>query len=182
EDLAADAYTTQTTDITSVTGGFEYEFQRGFLEGWLAKGYYQKGETDVEAIQRGGIRLDRIYLAADVVLDPVSGQPACNVTVVSGLYPDCVPLNLFGRGNASAAAVDWVTGFEPGVPMQANGFLSATETLPHSYTSTQNKQRVIGIEQSVWEGSAYGERAEGWARPSPMARGYGYRDEPCHQQ
>ena len=178
EDLAHDGYTTQTTDITSLTGGFEYEFQQGFLDGWLARGYYQKGETDVEAIQRGGIRLDRVYLAADVVIDPVSGQPACNVTVVSGLFPDCVPLNLFGRGNASAAAVDWVTGFEAGVPMQANGFLSATETLPHSYTSTENKQRVIGIEQSVWEISADGEIADGWgAGPITMALGYGYREE-----
>lgn len=177
EDIAFDARTTQTTEITSLTGGFEYEFNGG-LDGWLAKGYYQKGETDVAAIQRGGIRLDRIYLAADVVLDPVTNQPACNVTVVSGLYPDCVPLNLFGRGNASAEAVDWVTGFEPGVQINANGFLSATETLPHSYISGENKQRIISIDQSVWEISADGPIAEGWgAGPVNMALGYGYREE-----
>jgi iron complex outermembrane recepter protein len=178
EDLAFDAYTTQTTETTSLTGGFEYEFDRGFLDGWQARGYFQEGETDVKAIQRGGIRLDRVYLAADVVIDPATQQPACNVTVVSGLYPDCVPLNLFGRGNASAQAVDWVTGFEPGVQMNANGFLSATETLPHSYTSGENKQRIIAIEQSVWEVSADGEISEGWgAGPITMALGYGYREE-----
>src|SRR5690606_15515855 len=100
------------------------------------------------------------------------------VTVVSGLYPDCVPLNLFGRGNASAEAIDWVTGFEPGVPMQAQGFLSATETVPHSYVSGENKQRIIDIEQSVWEVSADGEIADGWgAGPITMALGYGYREE-----
>src|SRR5690606_26904243 len=178
EDIAFGAYTTQATKTTSLTGGFEYEIRQGFFNGWQARGYYQKGETDVKAIQRGGIRLDRIYLAADVVIDPVTNEPACNVTVVSGLYPDCVPLNLFGRGNASAEAIDWVTGFEPGVPMQAQGFLSATETVPHSYVSGENKQRIIDIEQSVWEVSADGEIADGWgAGPITMALGYGYREE-----
>src|SRR5690606_15700067 len=67
---------------------------------------------------------------------------------------------------------------EPGVTMNANGFLSTTETLPYSYVSGENKQRIIGIEQSVWEVSADGEIAEGWgAGPITMALGYGYRDE-----
>ena len=173
EDIAAEAATTQVTETDSLTAGFDYEFSGG----WLVKGYFQTGETDVKAIQKGGIRLDRIYLAADVVIDPGTGQPACNVTVVSGLYPDCVPLNLFGRGRASQAAIDWVTGFEPGVPMHADGFLSATESIPHDYVSGEHKQRVIDIEQDVWEISADGQIAEGWAGPITMAAGYGERDE-----
>lgn len=178
EDIAHSASTLQVTETTSLTAGFEYDIEGGFFDGWQARGYYQVGETDVEAIQRGGIRLDRIYLAADVVTDPDTGQPACNVTVVSGLYPDCVPLNLFGRGQASATAVDWVTGFEPGVPIQAQGFLSATESIPHSYTSGEDKKRVINIEQDVWEISADGQISEGWgAGPITMALGYGYREE-----
>jgi outer membrane receptor protein involved in Fe transport len=179
EDIGLDAYTQQKTDTDSLTVGIDYDFRGdGFFGGWRLEGYYQDGQTDVEAIQRGGIRLDRIYLAADVVMDPGTGNPACNVTVVSGLYPDCVPLNLFGRGNASAAAVDWVTGFEPGVPIDAQGFLSATESLPHSYISGENKQRVIDIEQQVWEVSLDGEISSGWgAGPVTMAFGYGQRDE-----
>ena len=172
EDLAAESATRQVTETNSYTAGFDYELEGG----WLIKGYYQTGDTDVRAIQKGGIRLDRVYLAADVVLD-ANGQPACNVTVVSGLYPDCVPLNLFGRGNASAAAVDWVTGFEAGVPMNANGFLSATESIPHSYISGEDKQRVLAIDQDVWEISADGKIAEGWAGPITMAAGYGQREE-----
>jgi outer membrane receptor protein involved in Fe transport len=185
EDIAFDAFTTQTTETDSLTGGFEYEFQGdGFFGngGWQLDGYYQMGETDVLAIQRGGIRLDRIYLAADVVTDPLTGQPACNVTVTTRgtanpLYQDCVPLNLFGRGRASPEAVDWVTGFEPGVPINAQGFLSATESMPHSYVSGENKQRVIHIEQDVWEVSVNGEVAEGWAGPISMALGAGFREE-----
>jgi iron complex outermembrane receptor protein len=173
EDIASQAATTQTTTTDSYTAGFDYAFEGS----WSVKGYYQTGETDVRAIQKGGIRLDRIFLAADVVIDPATGQPACNVTVVSGLYPDCVPLNLFGRGNASAAAVDWVTGFEPGVPIHADGFLSATESLPYDYISGENKQRVITINQDVWEVSAEGELGKGWAGPISMAAGYGGRRE-----
>jgi iron complex outermembrane receptor protein len=185
EDIAFDAFTEQVTETDSLTGGFEYAFKGdGFFGGggWQLNGYYQTGETDVRAIQRGGIRLDRIYLAADVVRDPLTNQPACSVTVTTRstanpLYPDCVPLNLFGRGRASPGAVDWVTGFEPGVPINAAGFLSATETLPHSYVSGENKQRVIEIEQDVWEVSANGQLADGWAGPINMAFGYGFREE-----
>ena len=181
EDIAFDAYVQQVTETNSLTGGFDYEF--GGDGGWLLRGYYQVGETDVNAIQRGGIRLDRIYLAMDVVPDPLNGgAPACNVTVTTRgtanpIYQDCVPLNLFGRGQASPAAVDWVTGFEPGVAMHADGFLSATESMPHDYVSGPNKQRVIHIEQDVWEFSADGQISEGWAGPVTMGFGVGFREE-----
>ena len=183
EDIGFDAYTQQVTETDSLTGGFDYEFDGdGFFGSneWRLRGYYQSGETDVDAIQRGGIRLDRIYLAADVVNTP-SG-PRCNVSVVSAangtpIYQDCVPLNLFGRGRASQAAIDWVTGFEPGVPMHADGFLTATESMQHDYVSGENKRRVIDIKQDVWEISADGRLAEGWAGPITMAYGAGFRKE-----
>jgi iron complex outermembrane recepter protein len=183
EDIGFDAYTQQITETDSLTGGFEYAFGGdGFFgsRNWQLEGYYQAGQTDVQAIQRGGIRLDRIYLAVDVVNTP-SG-PRCNVSVVSAangtpIYQDCVPLNLFGRGRASQAAIDWVTGFEPGVPMHADGFLSATESIPHDYVSGENKRRVIDIQQDVWEISTDGQLAEGWAGPITAAVGAGFREE-----
>ena len=180
----SDAFVQQVTETKSLTGGFEYDLDGdGFFGGWQLRGYYQVGETDVAAIQRGGIRLDRIYLAMDVVPDPLNGNaPACNVTVTTRgtanpIYQDCVPLNLFGRGRASAAAVDWVTGFEAGVPMHADGFLTATESMPHDYISGPNKQRIIHIEQDVWEFSADGQISEGWAGPVTMGFGVGFREE-----
>lgn len=182
EDIGTNAATSQITETDSLTAGFDYDFSGdGFFDGWQLSGYYQSGETDVQAIQRGGIRLDRIFLAADVVLDG-NGQPACNVTVTTAatanpIYQDCVPINLFGRGQASPAAVDWVTGFEPGVPINAQGFLTATESLPHSYVSGIDKRRVINIQQDVYEFAMDGEIADGWAGPITMAFGYGYREE-----
>ena len=177
------AYTTQNTETLSITAGLEYEVDSGFFEGWRIKSYYQDGETDVEAIQKGGIRLDRIFLAADVVIDPATGQPACNVAVTTRdsdnpLYQDCVPLNLFGEGAASPEAVDWVTGFEPGVTINANGFLSDTESIPYTYTSSENKQRIINIQQQIFDVTADGEIYEGWgAGPINMGIGYTYRKE-----
>jgi hypothetical protein len=88
----------------SLTTGFDYTVGgSGFFDDWKIKGYIQHGETDVKAIQRGGIRLDRIYLAMDAVIDPLTGQPACNVTVTTRgtanpIYQDCVPINLLALG------------------------------------------------------------------------------------
>jgi iron complex outermembrane recepter protein len=178
EDLAFNAYTEQVTEMRSLTGGFEYDISSdGFFDGWAVQGWYQKGQTDVDAIQRGGIRLDRVYLAADAVLD-ADGNIVCNVTLYTNDYDDCVPLNLFGRGRASAEAVDWVTGFEPGVPMHAEGFYSATETIPYSYTSGEDKMRRIEMEQDAFEITATGKIADGWgAGPIEMAFGYAWREE-----
>jgi outer membrane receptor protein involved in Fe transport len=181
-DIGFDAYTEQKTKTLSLTTGFEYDVDSGFFDDWQVNGYFQYGNTDVKAIQRGGIRLDRIFLAMDVVNDPLTGLPACKVAVTTRgtaneMYQDCVPLNLFGRGNASPEAVDWVVGFEPGVAMNANGVIGK-ETLSHSYTSSENKLRIIDIDQNVFELSADGEIYGGWgAGPIEMAFGYNYRKE-----
>jgi outer membrane receptor protein involved in Fe transport len=175
DDVGFDAFTTQTTEIDSYTVGFEYDF----LASWQLRGYYQTGETNFVADQRGGIRLDRIYLAADVV--GTVANPQCNVTATSGLYPDCVPINMFGAGggsNPTAAGYDWVTNFEAGVAIDAQGFLTATETINHSYTSGETKKRVVNIQQDVWEISADGEISDGWgAGAITMAAGFGAREE-----
>ncbi len=68
-------------------------------------------------------RLDRFYLAADAVVDPVTRAVRCRVTAVSGHVPDCVPLNVFGRGRASTAAVDWIKGFDPDVAVTTRPFV-----------------------------------------------------------
>ena len=71
---------------------------------------------------------DRFYAAIDVVRDPTSGQPTCRVNLDPNWTPDqpyayvktilppttfqpgqCVPLNLFGEGAPSKAALDFIT-------------------------------------------------------------------------
>jgi len=71
---------------------------------------------------------DRFYAAIDVVTDPATGQPTCRVNLdptwtpyqpyayVKTIIPpttfqpgQCVPLNLFGEGAPSQAALDFIT-------------------------------------------------------------------------
>jgi outer membrane receptor protein involved in Fe transport len=98
-------------ELISGTVGFEYEFQNaGFLNGWVAQGYYQHGENDQSFDTDNGIRVDRIPLAFDAVRDPVSGNIVCNVALVDPTnFGDCVPMNIFGGiGNLSPQAVSYI--------------------------------------------------------------------------
>lgn len=182
-DLANNAYYEQDTKATSGTLGFKSNLQSGFLAGWTLDGYYQYGKTQVTAAQIGGIRIDRLYLALDAVTDPATGATVCHVTLVSGQYPDCVPINLFGRGNASQAALAWVTGFDPGVAVTTTPYLPGYPPETYSYTGGENKLRLIALEQHVAEFVASGEVWQGLgAGPVNMAFGAHYRRESVDQK
>lgn len=180
-DIGFDSFVTQTTQTRSGTIGFRSEPGGGPLRGWTLDGYYQFGKTDVDAGQ-SGIRIDRLYMALDAVTDPATGQVVCNVTLQSGLFPDCVPLNLFGRGNASQAAIDWVTGFDRGIPVTVTPYLPGYPPHTYSYVSDGDKHRVIDIRQHVAELTASGELAAGWAGPISAAFGAHYRKEALDQK
>ena len=104
------------TNIMNVfTAGFKGTIvSDGFLNNWNYNGYAQYGKNRLDAAQEQGLRLDRVYLAVDAVKD-TNGSIRCRVTQVSGNVPGCVPLNVFGSGNASPAAVDWIKGYDPNV-------------------------------------------------------------------
>ncbi len=177
-DIEKFAVNSTESDLLSLTTGFRLDIEaEGFFNGWVVDGYAQKGTLDSDNSQDGGIRLDRVYLAADAVRD-AGGNIVCNVTRTSGQYADCKPINLFGRGNASAAAVDWVTGFDPGIAVTTQGWLPKGQTIPYSYTGGTDKRRVLEMEQDVFELSANGQIWEGFgAGPVAMALGYAWRDE-----
>lgn len=183
-DLAGDAATTQDTETWSFTTGFEAQIiSDGFFDGWNVDGYFQYGETAALAQQKGGIRLDRVFLALDAVRDPATGAIVCNNTLVSGQNPDCVPLNLFGRGHASRAAIDWVTGFDEGLAVATTPYLPGYPPETYSYVSGPHKVRDIDLEQSVVEVSASGEIAEGWgAGAISLALGAHWREESLDQK
>lgn len=55
------------------------------------------------------IDLGRAYAALDAVTNPANGQVVCNVTLTNpGLYPGCVPLNLFGPTSESQQALNYI--------------------------------------------------------------------------
>jgi outer membrane receptor protein involved in Fe transport len=70
---------------------------------------YVRGQTQQKVYTRNNVRQDYLSAALDAVVNPANGQVVCNVTLTNpGLYPNCVPLNLFGPNAASAEAIDYI--------------------------------------------------------------------------
>lgn len=88
---------------------------------------YVYGRTDVKNRYVGDILTDRFYAALDAVVDPQTGQVTCRVNIDPTWTPfqpfnytrseippttfqpgECVPLNLFGEGVQSQAALDFI--------------------------------------------------------------------------
>lgn len=75
---------------------------------WRYDASISRGRTRNFTAQRNLSNMRRLYAAVDAVKDS-SGQIVCRSTL-TGLDPGCVPLNLFGEGAPSAAAIAWVSG------------------------------------------------------------------------
>jgi iron complex outermembrane recepter protein len=182
--------TTNNNRTYTATLGFKSTIPAdGFFKDWSINGNIQYGRNKLDAAQEAGMRLDRVYLASDAVVDPVTGSIRCNVTLTSGLVPDCVPLNVFGRGNASPAAVDWIKGFDPDIAVTTRPFIGydangqplyADET--YSYIGDEDKHRLLTITQKLFEITASGKVAEGWAGPITTAFGVHWRKEGIDQK
>ncbi len=116
---------------------------------WSLNAYYQHGENRYLQTVDNNLRLNRLYEAADAVFHPVTGEIVCNSSL---LFPErgCAPLNLFGHGSPSQAALDYIQG--------------------------QTWQRAH-VKQDVFEISMSGEPFETWAGPVGVAFGGGYRKE-----
>jgi outer membrane receptor protein involved in Fe transport len=77
---------------------------------WKWEASVSHGETVLHARVENVGNLSHEYAQADAVRDS-AGNIVCRVTVTNpGLYPGCVPINLFGEGSPSAAAKDYALG------------------------------------------------------------------------
>jgi iron complex outermembrane receptor protein len=80
-----------------------------FANAWTWSANYVHGGSQLISRSRE-TELPKLAAAADAVRDS-SGNIVCRVTLTNpGLYPGCVPINLFGPASASAAAVNYVYG------------------------------------------------------------------------
>jgi len=83
-------------------------FRADIGNGWKLDGSASYGRTDLE-LRENNLSINRnLYAAVDAVRDP-AGNIVCRSTL-AGLDQGCVPLNLFGTGSPSAAAIDYATG------------------------------------------------------------------------
>jgi len=169
-----------TNEINSYTIGLNWDIDSGAFEDWTVKTYWQHGSSERQWYQHG-LRVDRIHAAVDAVRDPDTNEIVCRVSLYSGMYPGCEPLNLFGQGNASAAAVDYVMGFEPGQSITTPLFFADTGYdlgISTTYVTGDAKVNNTDYDQDVFEISAFGPVSEGWGAGSiDMAFGYSYRKE-----
>lgn len=77
---------------------------------WAYDAYYTHGESETYVENTNVENYNRIYAAVDAVRDPATGNIVCRSTLLFGRDPSCVPLNPFGSGSPSAAALDYVVG------------------------------------------------------------------------
>lgn len=172
-------------------GGFEWDLDtNGFMDGWRVDGFYQFGKSKRDWRQQG-LRADRIFAAIDAVDEGLynggaaNGNIICRVTAAGASeFPGCQPLNLFGRGNATAAAVDYVTGFEAGETITTPLFYADTgydlgET--YTYVTSPEKRNLTTFKQHFAELSFAGDLMEGPAGPIALAFGGSYRKDSIKQ-
>ena len=76
---------------------------------WRYSVYYSHGEYRNKLRTPGFLITQNFASAVDSVIDPVTNQPICRVTLTNP-NSGCVPINLFGQGAPSQAAIDYVTG------------------------------------------------------------------------
>ncbi|MBO0748883.1 MAG: TonB-dependent receptor, partial [Porphyrobacter sp.] len=174
---------TTTQDVG--TAGFDATIASdGFLKDWKVDGYYQYGRSR-RVWDQYAIRLDRIYAALDAVRD-ANGNIVCRVSTFAAgaaAFPGCQPLDLFGRGNASPAAIDYVLGNDPGqhvdTPLYFANLGYTGETL--SYDAPVPKRNITTFTQQLAEVSTRGNLFDGWAGPITLAFGGSYRKESIRQ-
>lgn len=82
-----------------------------FGAGWSWSAYYQYGKTDYDGLLENNVISTNLTRALDAKFS--GGQIVCGVNADASATnndPACAPINVFGFGNPSAAAIDYVTG------------------------------------------------------------------------
>jgi iron complex outermembrane recepter protein len=125
-------------------------FNGKFTNDWTWTSYLQFTRSQDEGIQGGAYDWQRLYAAVNAVKSPTTGQPVCQSTLLYGLNPGCVPINLMGPDGVSQAAYNYVTG----LPNQR------TADLPEWNAGLSTQVPVFSL----------------WAKPTILAAGVEYRN------
>jgi len=98
-------YMDAITNSGTVTAGFDGKF----WSTWQYHAYGQVGKDYDSYKTLNDPISDNLYRAADAVVNPGTGQIVCRSTLTNPTN-GCVPLDIFGYGTASKAALNYVTG------------------------------------------------------------------------
>lgn len=83
-----------------------------FAGAWRWNAHVERGRYKFHAAYNDTISMARLYRALDAVQDPATGAIVCRVMLTNPSADNnrCVPINPFGEGSASQAALDYVHG------------------------------------------------------------------------
>jgi iron complex outermembrane receptor protein len=142
--------------------------QGEFLDSGKWNAYYQRGDSTIwytysNMLMIGNPAANRFNMAVDSVLNPATGgvvgvapgTPVCRSTLTNPTN-GCVPVNIFGVGVPSQAAIRWMTGVTDGLAPA---------------------RQDIDLTQEVWAADAQYEPFNTWAGPVSVALGGEYRKE-----
>jgi len=192
--MAANGLTTFTasrvnTEAPGAPGGKNYRVMMRELVGlegtsgdWTWSAYAEAGQVQVDNNARYTTILDRYNAAIDPIRTS-TGEIACRTTTptalrpvgysgpaynaaAAALVPGCVPYNIFGVGNASKEAIDWVTGTNQEQRIKLNHeFVSAEVSGPIFDVPAGQVTIAFGMDYSK-------EKAVATSDPISQARGF----------
>jgi outer membrane receptor protein involved in Fe transport len=139
----------QVSTVTDTAYTFAGGLRGDVKGGWVWDLSYGYGRNKYHRFLPAGRDRSLYALAADAITDPVSGRVICRSTLTNPTN-GCVPMNLFGAGSPSAAAMEYVT--EP-------------------LTS-----QVVYVQQSA-QFNVSGSPFDTWAGPVAVAAGVEWRHE-----
>lgn len=90
------------TAVNSISASLEGEFANG----WNWSFYIQHAENTRD-VDLYGFRVDRMFKGLDAVINPDTGAITCASTLREP-NDGCIPINLFGIGNSTQEARDWI--------------------------------------------------------------------------
>ncbi len=89
------------------TGGFEGEVPL-FGNAWKWELNAQTSKQKQYTASTANIDNQKALAGLDAVINPATGQVVCNVTLTNpGLYPGCVPINVFGGTSTTQEMLNW---------------------------------------------------------------------------
>ncbi|MXP41301.1 TonB-dependent receptor [Altererythrobacter soli] len=119
--------------------------------GWDLDAYYQFGRTNYSQTGENTTINSRMAFAIDAVIDPATDSPVCRAVLQgNAAAAGCQPLNIFGHGSPSPAAIDYVTGT--------------------AFQSTEMTQHVASV-------AVQGDLLDLWAGPLAIATGVEFRKD-----
>jgi len=137
---------------TGLSGSFATPWSNGKDWDWDVNDSY--GVSKLRSRESEAIT-PNVYAALDSAVDPSTGNIVCRANLVSpGSYPGCQPLNAFGLGNASAAALAYIRGQE--------------------VFTVRNQMNIVS-------GNLRGDVGRTWAAPIAVALGAEYRTQKLTQ-